>query len=973
MTIALSVYTTNTNDALLTTARILATATGAASTTPINTLCGTSSGFSELFSQGTGAAWSAAGAIGSPSGNGFLLDSTVLEAQQIIAGNWTPMIRAKVSVGTVVANLYMRAFVRHSGGTYTQIGSTMSLNTLTITTTAQNFTFAATSQPAQNFSAGDKLYIDVWADITTNSTGSGTATFSIVEAISSTLGHANATQTSTPGYQPNGPALATSPASLTFNATVGGLNPASQNDLLSEINDVATAWTSSISYGVGSGWLSISPTSGSLVANGNVNVVFSCTTGALTAGTYTATVTFTATTGGATAAVSVTFNVNTPATPYVRAVLADAPLAYYRLDEQYGTEAFDATGNGYNGTIIGNIAYDAVGALVGDSDPAMGFDGASGSIACPSALSLNGLTAFSIEFLIWPNTTFAQFGRVVASDNVGTNKKGFQVGVQPNAAGLFFAIGNGTTTFEVDYNTALPTNRYTHVVAVWNGSTLFLYVNGTLAASIAAATTLANATFALNIGRSPDVSNYYPGLADEVSIYNFALSGTRITAHYNAATTFVALASPVSQEDMSVYKAQQVLVFAPNGTTFLGVWPDAPLLAGFKEAINAATTALQVELPRAFDNFDLVNSIGSGGTVGQGNIVQYWLYGPGLPREGLLRFQGRIDGYAPQIKDTGEETVTVTLTPMSAVIGDSAFAGTLFYGTPNIPSSYSDPVSMFGYWFQTTDLNTGHFYAYPLTLASGNPGSSGRSTQYTFQNQNLLSIMQTILLMLPPNWFFRPNPDNTVVLNASPTTAQHTLDIAQHLVNPQYAIDWTQLKNIVYFTGKSQASPANPSVQVPVVSMTVAGSDTASFGGRYQFANDSRVTDANTAYVLAIGLLDALDKFTLRTKIRVPDYRGDIAQNIGYDIESFRVGDTLQLVDTAGAPSSSSFQSLWDQAQWDVQSWDSALSAVISPVVQIVSIDYQWYYVDLELSALQPNQDFQLFQIRQRFQDFTMV
>ncbi len=107
-----------------------------------------------------------------------------------------------------------------------------------------------------------------------------------------------------------GPILATSPASLSFSATVGGANPASKNDTLSETAGYATAWTSSILYGSGSGWLSISPASGSLAANGTAAISVSCTTGSLSAGTYTATITYSATTGGSTATISVTFVVS---------------------------------------------------------------------------------------------------------------------------------------------------------------------------------------------------------------------------------------------------------------------------------------------------------------------------------------------------------------------------------------------------------------------------------------------------------------------------------------------------------------------------------------------------------------------------------------------------------------------------------------------------------------------------------------
>lgn len=109
------------------------------------------------------------------------------------------------------------------------------------------------------------------------------------------------------------PTLQTAPVAMTFNATVGGSNPPTQNDTLSEVAGVGTSWTSSINYGSGSGWLSISPSSGSLSANGNATIGVTCTTGALAGGTYTATITFTATTGGSTATIAVTFVVASPA------------------------------------------------------------------------------------------------------------------------------------------------------------------------------------------------------------------------------------------------------------------------------------------------------------------------------------------------------------------------------------------------------------------------------------------------------------------------------------------------------------------------------------------------------------------------------------------------------------------------------------------------------------------------------------
>src|SRR5205823_3123534 len=81
-----------------------------------------------------------------------------------------------------------------------------------------------------------------------------------VGASSATQGNANYNIVS-PGYQPT-PVLAVGSSTLAFSATAGGASPASQGNALSETAGTGTAWTSAIVYGSGSGWLAISPTSG---------------------------------------------------------------------------------------------------------------------------------------------------------------------------------------------------------------------------------------------------------------------------------------------------------------------------------------------------------------------------------------------------------------------------------------------------------------------------------------------------------------------------------------------------------------------------------------------------------------------------------------------------------------------------------------------------------------------------------------
>jgi hypothetical protein len=204
---SLTVYGTSTASAsTLTTANILVTGTGAASTT-VGTRCG--SGFQtawgELHSQAFATAWPVSGAIGAASGHGWILDATTLEGQLIAAGNWTPTLNLRYlsANGTATADIHVRAFKRSSGGTYTQIGTDMVLAAQAITSATAQYTFAATSEAAMSFSVGDKLYIDIWLNITANANTVSNSQMNVTIASSATQGVANDCQIVTPGYSSN--------------------------------------------------------------------------------------------------------------------------------------------------------------------------------------------------------------------------------------------------------------------------------------------------------------------------------------------------------------------------------------------------------------------------------------------------------------------------------------------------------------------------------------------------------------------------------------------------------------------------------------------------------------------------------------------------------------------------------------------------------------------------------------------------
>ncbi|MBV9578390.1 MAG: hypothetical protein JO057_07365, partial [Chloroflexi bacterium] len=57
------------------------------------------------------------------------------------------------------------------------------------------------------------------------------------------------------------------------------------------------------------------------------------------------------------------------------AVLAKGPVGYWRLGEMTGPTAADASGQGNDGTYLGNVNFDQPGALHGGPNTAVGLNG----------------------------------------------------------------------------------------------------------------------------------------------------------------------------------------------------------------------------------------------------------------------------------------------------------------------------------------------------------------------------------------------------------------------------------------------------------------------------------------------------------------------------------------------------------------------------------------------------------------------
>lgn len=225
--------------------------------------------------------------------------------------------------------------------------------------------------------------------------------------------------------------------------------------------------------------------------------------------------------------------VGPPVNSYAAEVLADAPIAYWHLDETSGTIAADAIGTN-NGTYAGTTLNQAPLVLTGRS---VLFSGSGSGVTIPDAANLSFVsTAFSIE--CWVKTTSSSAASLLAKDTTYQTWPEYNLNLNSNGTVKCDIRSNNSDTPKASATTSLAINdgNSHHVVAVFVPSaTLKIYVDGVERASVNhSLATSFNSPASLRLGRSSDEGSYLVGYMDEVALYASALSAQQVQRHYNA-------------------------------------------------------------------------------------------------------------------------------------------------------------------------------------------------------------------------------------------------------------------------------------------------------------------------------------------------------------------------------------------------------------------------------------------------------
>ncbi len=224
----------------------------------------------------------------------------------------------------------------------------------------------------------------------------------------------------------------------------------------------------------------------------------------------------------------------TPSPAYNQLVLAQQPLAYWRLGEgplpPLPTAAnAGSLGPAANGSYINGAFNQEPGALPGNA--AAAFDGANDKIDVPFLPELNNPTAYSIE--CWAMVMGGTGNhRSPLSSRDDAPQRGYIFYAAPADTWEFWT-GTGSGWHSLVGPTFLEGSWY-HLVGTYNGATKLFYVNGELVGA-ATSTTSPNTARPLRIGAgaTEGAGNYFfNGLVDEVAVYPTVLTPSRVYNHF---------------------------------------------------------------------------------------------------------------------------------------------------------------------------------------------------------------------------------------------------------------------------------------------------------------------------------------------------------------------------------------------------------------------------------------------------------
>lgn len=213
---------------------------------------------------------------------------------------------------------------------------------------------------------------------------------------------------------------------------------------------------------------------------------------------------------------------------------------FWRLGESSAASPMDdITAANNNGTYVNTPTVGVAGAIAGDANTAVEFDGTADYASAARQISAD----LSIELWVKSTQNFSndqgqphctywwQGAALIDADKIGPGRD-FGLSM---CSGKIIA-GVGSPDVNIVTSATFNDGAWHHVVFTRTQTTgaMTLYVDGVSVGTATGSTQLLDSTATLNIARSTGATNYFAGSMDEIALYNTVLTPATVSAHYNS-------------------------------------------------------------------------------------------------------------------------------------------------------------------------------------------------------------------------------------------------------------------------------------------------------------------------------------------------------------------------------------------------------------------------------------------------------
>ena len=243
-------------------------------------------------------------------------------------------------------------------------------------------------------------------------------------------------------------------------------------------------------------------------------------------------------------------------------------VAHWAFDEGSGTTATDSSGNGHDGTLLGDPTW--VAGMIGSG--ALSFDGSDGlvDVGHDESLSITDELTITVWVKVSDLSTFYFLVCKQPSGTAGDNYPGnYEFRIESNTGALQFghqeAEGEQYTFYTSE--TPITAEQWYHVaVSITKGELVEFYIDGISAGSFEQLTNFGVLNDEpVRIGGRKDGYSFFNGILDDVRLYDRALSAVQIQKLYNGNPPMFTIAEKPNPAD---------------GALHLDTWASISWLAG---------------------------------------------------------------------------------------------------------------------------------------------------------------------------------------------------------------------------------------------------------------------------------------------------------------------------------------------------------------------------------------------------------